>query len=142
MLYNLDGIFFRALFRLVVDLNQPERLFPKKLAACWSARSICEEYLKKGIREDLVCAVLEKKLVLIAGAGTSDEIARATQPPKPHYSYGSWSEDPFCIPEEELIWWGIISTNNIMRPEAQQRYMELFSRVIGSKKDTAEKLEE
>lgn len=135
---NLDVVFFSSVFRLMVDLDQPERLLPKKLAACWSARGICEEYLKKEIREDLVYTVLEKKLALIAGAGTAEEIARATQPPKPRYSYGSWSEDPFCIPEEELIWWGIISTNNMIRPEAQQRYMELFSRVIGGREDAVE----
>lgn len=132
MFSNLDVVFFSSVFRLMVDLDQPERLLPKKLAACWSARGICEDYLRKGIREDLVCTVLEKKLALIAGAGTAEEIARATQPPKPRYSYGIWREDPFCIPEEELIWWCIISANNKIRSEAQKRYMELFSRVVSN----------
>ena len=132
MFSNLDVVFFSSVSRLIVNLDQPERLFPKKLAACWSARGICEDYLRKGIREDLVCTVLEKKLALIAGAGTAEEIARATQPPKPRYSYGIWREDPFCIPEEELIWWCIISANNKIRSEAQKRYMELFSRVVSN----------
>lgn len=132
VLSNLDAAFFSSVFRLIADFGQPERLFPKKLAACWSARSICEEYLKNGIRKDLVSTVLAKKLALIAGAGTAEEIARATQPPKPRYSYGIWREDPFCIPEEELIWWCIISANNKIRSEAQKRYMELFSRVVSN----------
>ena len=71
MFSNLDVVFFPSVSRLIVNLDQPERLFPKKLAACWSAREICEDYLRKGIRGDLICTVLEKKLALIAGAGLS-----------------------------------------------------------------------
>lgn len=50
MFSNLDVVFFSSVSRLIVNLDQPERFFPKKLAACWSARGIYEDYLRKGMR--------------------------------------------------------------------------------------------
>ena len=41
-----------------------------------------------------------------------------------------WEENPLCIPEEELAWWSIVSTNNVLRPEAQERFQKLFAQVI------------
>lgn len=37
---------------------------------------------------------------------------------------------PFALPEEELAIWGIVSPYNMLRPEAQDRYMDLFTRVF------------
>lgn len=131
MSLNLDAVFLPAVCQFLVGSGDSEKLFLKKLIACWSARTLCEKYLEHGIRADLVRTVLEKKLSLIAGAKTAKEVDRASQPPRPRYNYGVWEEDPFCVPEEELIWWSIISLRNTMSLEAKKRYMELFSRVVG-----------
>lgn len=40
-------------------------------------------------------------------------------------------EDPFSVPEEELALWAIVSPNNMLIPPAQERYMDLFTRVFG-----------
>ena len=44
---------------------------------------------------------------------------------------GTWREDPFSVPEEELALWAIVSPNNMLIPPAQERYMDLFTRVFG-----------
>ena len=56
---------------------------------------------------------------------------RASEPPKPDYSHGTWREDPFSVPEEELALWAIVSPNNMLIPPARERYMDLFTRVFG-----------
>lgn len=43
----------------------------------------------------------------------------------------TWREDPFSVPEEELAMWAIISPNNMLIQPAQERYMDLFTRVFG-----------
>ena len=43
----------------------------------------------------------------------------------------TWREDPFSVPEEELALWAIVSPNNMLIPPAQERYMDLFTRVFG-----------
>ena len=74
---------------------------------------------------------MNKKLKLILKAETANEVKRASEPPKPVYNYGIWREDPFSAPEEELAMWAIISPNNMLIQPAQERYMDLFTRVFG-----------
>ena len=100
------------------------------MSAFRKARCLVEEYAKRGIRDDLVDVILKKKLALILIAKTADEIERAANPPRPQYDFGTWREDPFALPEEELAIWGIVSPYNMLRPEAQDRYMDLFTRVF------------
>ena len=89
------------------------------------------QYEKRGIRRDLLDVILDKKLKLILKAETANEVKRASEPPKPVYNYGTWREDPFSVPEEELAMWAIISPNNMLSQPAQERYMDLFTRVFG-----------
>lgn len=130
MISDRELTFFLAYGELLTDIEQPKKLLEKKIDAFRKSRCLVEEYVKRGIREDLVNVILKKKLALILIAKTADEVERATNPPRPHYDYGTWREDPFMLPEEELAIWGIISPNNMLRPEAQERYMDLFTRVF------------
>ena len=90
--------------------------------------------MQEGVLEDLVRVILEKKLTLIARAEAADEVERAIRQPRPRYSFGTWEDDPFCLPEEELVMWLIVSANNKLRPEAMERCMELFDNVMGGEK--------
>lgn len=130
---NLDAVFLPAIFRLTLASENSEKLLLKKLAACWTVRAVCENFLRECIRSDLVLSILEKKLTLISEAKTDAEVNQILQQPKPRYKYGAWEENPFSIPEEELVWWSIVSANNLLRPEAQERYMQLFTQVISDK---------
>lgn len=130
MISDRELTFFLAYGELLTDIEQPKKLLEKKIDAFRKARCLVEEYVKRGIREDLVNVILKKKLALILIAKTADEVERATNPPRPCYDYGTWREDPFMLPEEELAIWGIISPNNMLQPEAQERYMDLFTRVF------------
>lgn len=89
------------------------------------------EYSKQGIREDLLCIILQKKTALILEAETIESVRQAARPPRPRYNYGIWEEGPFWIPEEELAIWAIVSPNNKLSAAAQERYMDLFTRTLG-----------
>lgn len=130
MISDRELTFFLAWGELLTDIEQPKKLLEKKMSAFRKARCLVEEYVKRGIREDLVDVILKKKLALILIATTADEVERAANPPRPQYDYGTWREDPFMLPEEELAIWGIVSPYNMLRPEAQDRYMDLFARVF------------
>ena len=130
MISDREVTFFLALGELLADIEQPKRLIEKKLDAFRKARGLTEEYVRRGIREDLVGVILKKKLALILIAKTADEVERAANPHRPQYDFGTWREDPFALPEEELAIWGIVSPYNMLRPEAQDRYMDLFTRVF------------
>ena len=112
MISDREVTFFLALGELLADIEQPKRLIEKKLDAFRKARGLTEEYVRRGIREDLVGVILKKKLALILIAKTADEVERAANPHRPQYDFGTWREDPFAL------------------PEAQNRYMDLFTRVF------------
>ena len=102
MISDREVTFFLALGELLADIEQPKRLIEKKLDAFRKARGLTEEYVRRGIREDLVGVILKKKLALILIAKTADEVERAANPHRPQYDFGTWREDPFALPEEEL----------------------------------------
>ena len=130
MISDRELTFFLAWGELLTDTEQPEKLLEKKMSAFRKARCLVEEYAKRWIRDDLVDVILKKKLALILIAKTADEVERAANPPRSQYDFGTWREDPFALPEEELAIWGIVSPYNMLRPEAQDRYMDLFTRVF------------
>ena len=130
MISDRELTFFLAWGELLTDTAQPKKLLEKKMSAFRKAKCLVEEYAKRGIRDDLVDVILKKKLALILIAKTADEIERAANPPRPQYDFGTWREDPFALPEEELAIWGIVSPYNMLRPEAQDRYMDLFTSVF------------
>lgn len=127
MISNWDFSLVLAISELLVDPQQPSSLLDIKLHAFQKAKDLMLQYEKRGIRRDLLDVILDKKLKLILKAETANEVKRASEPPKPVYNYGTWREDPFSVPEEELAMWAIISPNNMLSQPAQERYMDLFT---------------
>ncbi len=61
MISDREVTFFLALGELLADIEQPKRLIEKKLDAFRKARGLTEEYVRRGIREDLVGVILKKE---------------------------------------------------------------------------------
>ena len=131
MISNRDISVTLAIGELFSDPQQPKALLEAKLYAFQQVKGLMCQYEKHGIREDLLDVIFDKKLKLILKAKTASEVKHASEPPKPDYSHGTWREDPFSLPEEELAMWAIISPNNMLIPPARERYMDLFTRVFG-----------
>ena len=131
MISNWDYLLSFAIGELLSDPQQPKDLLDVKLRAFMKVKVLMRQYEKRGIRRDLLDVVMDKKYKLILKAKTASEVKRASEPPKPDYSHGTWREDPFSVPEEELAMWAIVSPNNMLIQPAQERYMDLFTRVFG-----------
>ena len=131
MISNWDFSLVLVISELLVDPQQPSSLLDIKLHAFQKAKDLMLQYEKRGIRRALLDVIFDKKLKLILKAKTASEVKHASEPPKPDYSHGTWREDPFSLPEEELALWAIVSPNNMLIPPAQERYMDLFTRVFG-----------
>ena len=131
MISNWDFSLVLAIGELLADPQQPKALLEAKLYAFQQVKGLMYQYEKHGIREDLLDVIFDKKLKLILKAKTASEVKHASEPPKPDYSPGTWREDPFSLPEEELALWAIVSPNNMLIPPARERYMDLFTRVFG-----------
>lgn len=131
MISNRDISVTLAIGELFSDPQQPKALLEAKLYAFQQVKGLMCQYEKHGIREDLLDVIFDKKLKLILKAKTASEVKHTSEPPKPDYSHGTWREDPFSLPEEELALWAIVSPNNMLIPPAQERYMDLFTRVFG-----------
>lgn len=131
MISNWDFSLVLAISELLVDPQQPSSLLDIKLHAFQKAKDLMLQYEKRGIRSDLLDVIMDKKCKLILKAKTANEVKRASEPSKPDYSRGTRHEDPFSVPEEELAMWAIVSPNNMLIQPAQERYMDLFTRVFG-----------
>ena len=131
MISNWDISVTLAIGELFSDPQQPKALLDAKLHAFRKVKGLMCQYDKRGIRSDLLDVIMDKKCKLILKAKTASEVKRASEPSKPDYSRGTWHEDPFSVPEEELAMWAIVSPNNILIQPAQERYMDLFTRVFG-----------
>ena len=131
MISNWDISVTLAIGELFSDPQQPKALLDAKLHAFRKVKGLMCQYDKRGIRIDLLDVIMDKKCKLILKAKTASEVKRASEPSKPDYSRGTWHEDPFSVPEEELAMWAIVSPNNILIQPAQERYMDLFTRVFG-----------
>lgn len=130
MISNWDFSLVLAISELLVDPQQPSSLLDIKLHAFQKAKDLMLQYEKRGIRRDLLDVILDKKLKLILKAETANEVKRASEPPKPVYNYGTWREDPFSVPEEELAMWAIIFAQQHAKPTGSRAvHGSLYSRV-------------
>lgn len=93
-----------------------------------------KHYREKGIRNDVVHAVFEKRLALIMKAGTVKELNTIIEEPKPHYNGNCFITSEYGVPEEEMILWSFASLNGggPLSPPAFERYMSLFKQFFGA----------
>ena len=90
-----------------------------------------QTYRARGIRNDLVHTVFEKRLQLIKDAKTVQALKEIQSEPKPRYDGGRFIAGPACVPEEEMICWSLASLQAPLVSEALKRYIDLFYQVFG-----------
>ncbi len=126
-----------AIAQLVTDDTLTDKMRNRKFSAVQKAAASMDAYAQEGVREDLVDTTMEKKARLILNAKTLEEVDRAADPPKPHYTGGEWIDDPLSVPEEELVIWSRTSLKGPLTRAGQQRYLSVFKKVFGWSPDEA-----
>lgn len=89
-------------------------------------------YRDRGIRNDLVHMVVEKRLKLIAEATTVKELKEIENEPKPRYTGNGFVSGKFSVPEEEMIIWSLTSLKAPLVSAGFDRYMALFQQTFGA----------
>ena len=68
---------------------------------------------------------------MILTADSISDIQRAARPPKPRHNGATWIEDPFTVPEEELVLWLQMSLERPPSEIAYRRITKLFTQTFG-----------
>ena len=91
-------------------------------------------YREKGIRNDVIHAVFEKRMALIMKADTVKELNKIMEEPKPYYNGSGFVASEYSVPEEEMILWSFASLNGggPLNQPAQERYISLFKQFFGA----------
>lgn len=63
-------------------------------------------------------------------AATQAEIKRILGPRCPRYDGNKFVEDPYILPEEELIGWSCVSLQVPLNAVGAARFQELFNRIF------------
>ena len=83
-----------------------------------------------GYIPELTRAIAEKKCRMIKEATSKSEMEKFLQPRCPRYDGEKFIEDPYIIPEEELICWSYASLRFPLNSIGAARFQEVFKRVF------------
>ena len=120
--YELIILF--ALVEIAMDEGASEHLKKLRIAALNKVQRRLNAYHHLGYIRQLTTAIAEKK------AATQAEIKRILGPRCPRYDGNKFVEDPYILPEEELIGWSCVSLQVPLNAVGAARFQELFNRIF------------
>lgn len=123
--------FVKGLMESVLDPSAKPSLWEAKYEAILLAKGLTDKYAAWGVRNDLLDVIMQKKTELILAADSVSDAKRAAKPPKPRYNGAAWIEDPFTVPEEELVLWLQMALDHNPTEIAYKRIVKLFTQVFG-----------
>ena len=123
--------FVKGLMESVLDPSAKPSLREAKYEAILLAKGLTDKYAAWGVRNDLLDVIMQKKTELILAADSVSDAKRAAKPPKPRYNGAAWIEDPFTVPEEELVLWLQMALDHNPTEIAYKRIVKLFTQVVG-----------
>ena len=129
--YPRELTFVKGILDALLDQASNAKLREERFKAIHLAKSLTDKYAEWGIRNDLLDVIMQKKTNLILAADSVTNAKRAAKPPKPRYNGATWIEDPFTVPEEELVLWLQMALDHNPTEIAYKRIMKLFTQVFG-----------
>ena len=126
--YELIILF--ALVEIAMDEGASEHLKKLRIAALNKVQRRLNAYHHLGYIRQLTTAIAEKKCSMIQKATSQAEIKRILGPRCPRYDGNKFVEDPYILPEEELIGWSCVSLQVPLNAVGAARFQELFNRIF------------
>ena len=123
--------FVKGILDALLDQASNAKLREERFKAIHLTKSLTDKYAEWGVRNDLLDVIMQKKTALILAADSVTNAKRAAKPPKPRYNGATWIEDPFTVPEEELVLWLQMALDHNPTEIAYKRIMKLFTQVFG-----------
>ena len=127
---DFEMVIFFAFAEIVMDENASDDLKSLRIDALKKVQRSLNHYHHLGYIPELTRAIAEKKCRMIKEATSKSEMEKFLQPRCPRYDGEKFIEDPYIIPEEELICWSYASLRFPLNNIGAARFQEVFKRVF------------
>ena len=127
---DFEMVIFFAFAEIVMDEDASDDLKSIRIDALKKVQRSLNQYHHLGYIPELTRAIAEKKCRMIKEATSKSEMEKFLQPRCPRYDGEKFIEDPYIIPEEELICWSYASLRFPLNNIGAARFQEVFKRVF------------
>ena len=127
---DFEMVIFFAFAEIVMDEDASDDLKSIRIDALKKVQRSLNHYHHLGYIPELTRAIAEKKCRMIKEATSKSEMEKFLQPRCPRYDGERFIEDPYIIPEEELICWSYASLRFPLNSIGTARFQEVFKRVF------------
>ena len=127
---DFEMVIFFAFAEIVMDETSSDDLKSLRIDALKKVQRSLNHYHHLGYIPELTRAIAEKKCRMIKEATSKSEMEKFLQPRCPRYDGEKFIEDPYIIPEEELICWSYASLRFPLNSIGAARFQEVFKRVF------------
>ena len=127
---DFEMVIFFAFAEIVMDEDASDDLKSLRIDALKKVQRSLNHYHHLGYIPELTRAIAEKKCRMIKEATSKSEMEKFLQPRCPRYDGEKFIEDPYIIPEEELICWSYASLQFPLNSIGAARFQEVFKRVF------------
>ena len=127
---DFEMVIFFAFAEIVMDEDASDDLKSLRIDALKKVQRSLNHYHHLGYIPELTKAIAEKKCRMIKEATSKSEMEKFLQPRCPRYDGEKFIEDPYIIPEEELICWSYASLRFPLNNIGAARFQEVFKRVF------------
>ena len=127
---DFEMVIFFAFAEIVMDEDASDNLKSIRIDALKKVQRSLNHYHHLGYIPELTRAIAEKKCRMIKEATSKSEMEKFLQPRCPRYDGEKFIEDPYIIPEEELICWSYASLRFPLNNIGAARFQEVFKRVF------------
>ena len=127
---DFEMVIFFAFAEIVMDEDASDDLKSIRIDALKKVQRSLNHYHHLGYIPELTRAIAEKKCRMIKEATSKSEMQKFLKPRCPRYDGEKFIEDPYIIPEEELICWSYASLRFPLNSIGAARFQEVFKRVF------------
>lgn len=127
---DFEMVIFFTFAEIVMDEDASDDLKSLRIDALKKVQRSLNHYHHLGYIPELTRAIAEKKCRMIKEATSKSEMQKFLQPRCPRYDGEKFIEDPYIIPEEELICWSYASLRFPLNSIGAARFQEVFKRVF------------
>lgn len=127
---DFELIILFTFVEVVMDEKVPDAIKELRIEALNKLQRSLNHYKHLGFIPKLTSAIAEKKCEMIKEATTRSEIQKFITPRCPRYNGNEFIEDPYIVPEEELICWSYASLRFPLNSTGAARFQELYRRVF------------
>ena len=127
---DFEMVIFFAFAEIVMYEDASDDLKSLRIDALKKVQRSLNHYHHLGYIPELTRAIAEKKCRMIKEATSKSEMEKFLQPRCPRYDGEKFIEDPYIIPEEELICWSYASLRFPLNSIGAARFQEVFKRVF------------